>query len=170
MNNSIKNWKASTWRIRPALKMPDMDPEAVQIAILDSDLIENYRKTIVQNQDRLRKTIEDETDPNKRTLLKTAQMTSMWDQLFSATTGDKVYLFVPSRTKINQSLARTFVISSSEPAGRKWLSAKVAYCAGRPTCWCIEVDTVIGKEVQVVFCNENTVDLSQLYDQFLGTN
>lgn len=168
--NTIENWKASTWQICPAINMPDMDPEAVQFAILDSDPIENYRKALVENRDRFRKTIEDETDPNKLTLLKTTQMTTMWDQLFKATTGDKVYLLVPSRTKTNQSLARTFLISSNEPAGRKWLTTKVAYRDGRPTCWCIKVDTEIGKEVHVELRNENTVSLNQLYDQFMATN
>ncbi len=170
MNNTIENWRNLTWQIRPALKMPDLDPEAVQFAVFDSDPIQSYRKSLGQNHERFRKTLEAEPDPNRRNLLKTSEVTTTWDQMFKATTGDQIYLLTPSQSKKNESLARTVLISSNAPAGRKWLTTKVAYRGQTPICWCIEVDTAIGKEVQVELRRENTVDLQQIYDQFMTAN
>ncbi len=170
MNNSIENWRSLTWHIRPALNMPDLDPDAVQFAVLDSDPIQSFRKSLVQNRETFRKTLEAEPDPNRRNLLKTSQVTTTWDQLFKATTGDQIYLLTPSQSKRNQSLARTLLISSNAPAGRKWVTTKVAYRDQQPICWCIEVDTAIGREIQVELRSENSVHLKQLYDQFMTAN
>ncbi len=170
MNQDIQDWKNSTWQIRPILSMPDLDPEAAQLAVLDSDPIDSYRKALVQNRERFRQEIEAEDDPSKRSLLKTAQMTSAWDRLFKATTGDQVYLLVPSRSRTNESLTRTFLISSNNPAGRRWLATKVVYHGNSPACWCVQVETVIGKEVQVELRGDNAIDLQRLYDQFITGN
>ncbi len=165
MNRTIQDWKNRTWQIRPILSVSDLDPEAAQLALLDSDPIDGYRKALVQNRERFQREIETEDDPSKRSLLKRAQMTSAWDRLFQATAGDQIYLLVPSRTRIDESLTRTFLISSNDPAGRKWLATKVVFRGNRPTCWCVQVQTAIGKEVQVELRSDNALDLQQLYDQ-----
>lgn len=168
MNDKIQNWKDTTWQIRPALNMPELDPEAVQFAVLDSDPIEDYRKSLMRNGERFRKDVGDEKDSKRRELLKRAHMTATWDQLFKATTGDLVYLLVPSRSKRNESLARAFVISSNDHPGRKWLTTKVVYRDGLPICWSIAIDTTIGKSVDVEIKTDNLLDLQKLYDEVIG--
>lgn len=168
MNDRIKNWKDITWQIRPTINMPQLDPEAVQFAVLDSDPIEDYRKSLMRNGDGFRKEVGDEKDSKRREQLKRTQMTTTWDLLFKATTGDLVYLLVPSRSKRNDSLARAFLISSNDQPGRKWLTTKIAYRDGSPICWSIPVDTIIGKSVDVELKTDNLLDLQKLYDEVIG--
>ena len=169
MNDSIQNWKDSTWQIRPSLNVPELDPEVVQLAILDSDPVEDYRTSVMRNETRFHKEVMVEKDPRRQESQRRAHMTGMWDLLFRRTTGDQVYLLAPSQSKRNSSLARAFLISSNAAPGRKWLATKVAYRGDAPLCWSIPVDTVIGKSLEVELCNENALDLSKLYDDVVGT-
>ncbi len=169
MHDKIDAWKDTTWQIHPTLDASELDPEVVQFAILESNPIEEYRTTLARGRDKFRDAIENEKDPAQREQLKQAQMTSMWDLLFKATTGDHVYLLVPFRNERDESRGRAFVISSNEPAGRKWLTTKVAYRDGVPTCWCIPVETEIGKSVKVELRKENAIDITKLYDEIVGT-
>jgi len=170
MNDKIQNWKDTTWQIRPALHMPELDPEAVQFAVLESDPIEDYRKVLLQRRDRFRRELSEEKDSRQRELLKMAQMTGTWDRLFKSITGDQVYLLVPSRSERNQSLTRATLISSNGPEERRWLTTKIAYRNGTPTCWCIPLDTAIGKSVQVELRNENVLDPQKLYDELIESS
>lgn len=87
MNDRIQAWKDSTWQIHPTLRMPTLDPEAVQVAVLDSNPIEDYRKSLKQNRERFRREIGEEKDSTQRELLKRAQITGTWDRLFNGVTG-----------------------------------------------------------------------------------
>jgi len=168
MNEKISNWKDTTWQIRPILDMPELDPEAVQITVFDSDPCEDYRKIIIKNRDRFLKEIEYEMDSMQRELLKRAQMTNMWDSIFKATTGARVYLLGPPRSKKNESVSRSFILSSSDAAGQKWLTTKIVYHDDTPMCWCISVKTVIGASVEIQLRKENALDIKRLYDDTIG--
>lgn len=170
MNDKIQNWKNTTWQIRPELHMPELDPEVVQFAVLESDPIEHYRKVLVHSRDRFRTELSEEKDSGQRELLKRAQMTGTWDRLFKSITGDQVYLLGPPRTERNQSLARATLISSNGPEGRRWVTTKIAYRNGTPTCWCVPVNTEIGKSVQVELRNENVLDPQKLYDELIQSS
>ncbi len=168
MNNTVHAWKEITWQICPRLEMPELDPEAVQCAVFESNPVEAFREALLRNSERFRVETAAEKDPRHRQMTRKAQMTSAWDLLFRTITGDQVYLLVSSRTEKSPSIARMFIISSNAAAGRKWLATKIAYRDGMPTCWCVAVDTAIGKSVDIVLGNDNVLDLQKLYDEIVG--
>jgi len=168
MNDAMNTWRESTWRIITSLDVPDLDPETVQFAILDADPVERYRDSLTRNRETLRQSLADESDLDKRELMRQGQMTVTWDRLFSDVTGDRLYLLVPSRVKGSPLMMRGVFLSSNDTAGRKWLATKVAYRHQTPVCWCVPVETAIGREERVEVRSENTLDLKGLYDHFMA--
>lgn len=169
MKDRVRKWKDSTWQIHPSLNVPDLDPEAVQLAVLDSDPLETFRRNVMRNEARFRKEALDEDEPHRQESHRKAHMTTMWDLLFKETTGDKLCLLAPFRSKRNATLARAFVISSNSAPGRKWLATKVACCGEVLLCWSIPVDTAIGESREVELSSENALDLGKLYDEVIGS-
>jgi hypothetical protein len=170
MNTDIEQWKSTTWQIRPSLDVPDLDPEAVQIAVLDADPIERYRQAIAWDREKYRTALGAETDAAKRDMVKTVQMAGTWDLLFREVTGDQLHLLVPSHVRGNDGRVRMQIISSSGPGGRKWVATKVVYRGGKPVCWCVAVETVMGKESSVELKGGNTLDLQGMYERFMASN
>ena len=169
-DDRIQNWKETSWQIHPILNMPELDPEAVQFALLPSDPLEHYRKILTGNAARIRREVEDEKDSMQREVVKRVRMTDTWDRLFKVTTGDQVHLLVAARSGKNEIITRTVVLSSNDPAGRKWLTTKIAYRDNKPICWCIPVDTAIGTSVGVELRHENAIDITKLYDEIVGAH
>lgn len=167
MDDQIRRWKDSTWQISPALNARELDPAAVQFAVLESDPIEDYRKLLIKSGVQFRKEIEEERDVSKRELHKRVQMSVTWDGLFRAARGDQVYLLAPSKSKANESRVRKTIVSSSSPQGRRWLTTKVTNLGDRPVCWCIPVDATIGKSIEVELRKENLFDLQKEYHELV---
>jgi len=167
MDAKIQDWKESTWQIRPSLNMPDLDPEAVQFAVLDFDPIDAYRKALAQDIERIRREIGEGTNALQRGLRKRVQMTGAWDRLFNAVTGDQVHLLVPGTSKKYESIVRSFVVSSNSSPGRKWVATKVVYKEDEPLCWCILVEAVIGTSVDVELRVENILDMKTLFEEIV---
>ena len=168
MEDRIREWKASTWQILPALDMPHLDPEAVQFAVLEEDPLERYKEVLQRNREVFQEKIDEEEDPARREILRRGQMAAAWDKVFASTTGEQLYLLVPARSAKYGNLVRTVVISSSGPAGRKWLTTKIAYQAERPVCWCLPLETAIGSRVEARLGRENVLDLQSIYEQMIG--
>ncbi len=164
MDDRAREWNAKVWRINAALNMPDLDPEAVLVAIMDSDPLERYREALRKSLDILRQQVARETDPLQRELVRKAQMTSTWDRLFSAVPGDQVYLLTAPRRKDGEIQVRTLAFASNAPAGRKWFVSKIAYLKDHPVCWSIPLDTETGKAVDAHLKPDNTLDLQKQFD------
>lgn len=167
MNDRLQEWKESTWRVSPALNVPGLDPETVQIAVLESDPIQNFRKLLRDSRSRFLKEIAEERDPSQRELHKKIQIGVTWDRLFQTTPGDHVYLLTPARSKTNESRVKKTIISSNTPDGRRWLTTKVAELADRPVCWCIPFDATTGKSIEIDLRPENLLDLQKEYHQWV---
>lgn len=171
MIDKAQEWKNTTWQICPVLDVPGLEPEAVQFAVLGSDPIEDYRKSLMQVRDRFQKEVDEEKDSTLRERLKKVQMSSRWDFLFKVVTGDQVYLLGASRRPTKKSVTqRTCVISSNELGGRKWLTTKVVYHEDAPICWCIPVETAIGTSAEVHLRHENAFNMQKVYGEFIRNN
>lgn len=164
MDARIQHWKESTWQIRPSLNMPDLDPEAVQFAVLDFDPVDAYRNALTEDVEKIRKEIEEEKNASQRDLQQRIHMTGAWDRLFNAVTGDQVHLLVPKTSKKYESIVRSFVVSSNSSPGRKWVATKVVYKEDEPLCWCVPVEAVIGASVDVELQVENLLDIKSLFE------
>ncbi len=167
MNDRTQEWKESTWQISPTLNVPELEPAAVQFAVLESDPLEDYRKLLIKSRVQFRKEIEEERDASKREIHKRVQMSVTWDGLFRDTHGDQVYLLTPSRSKANESRVRKTIVSSNSPQKRRWLTTKVADLGDRPVCWSIPLDTAIGKSIEVELQEENLFDLRKEYQELI---
>jgi hypothetical protein len=167
MDENIKKWKETTWQIHPSLHMTELDPPAVQFAVLDSDAIEAFKIFLKENRNQFRSECEAENNPTQRQFVKRAHITITWDRLFRTTPGDRVYLLTLSRDTSNESLTRMIVLSSSAPAGRKWLVTKVTYLDDTPIGWCIPLDLAIGRSIQVELKKENVFDLQKHYHELV---
>jgi len=170
MDTQPSTWKESTWQIRPVLNMPELDPEAVQFALLESDPIKEYKTSLQQNRERFRREIEEEMDPSKKGMIRRIHMTVTWDRVFRTAHGDEVYLLVPSRSRKNQSLFRATVLSSSDSNGQRWLTTKITTIGDTPVCWCIPVQAAVGGSMLVELRKENVFDLQSLYREFVEQN
>lgn len=166
MQDRPQRWKDSTWQIHPRLNMPELKPEAVLCAVLDSDPVEQFKKQLHQNRERFRKEIEAEMEPLRRELLKKAQITATWDGLFRAVHGDQVFLLTPESTP-KESLTKATLVSSNSPAGRKWFTTKISYQDNAPTCWCIPNEVSVGKVTEVELQNQNRFNIQHLYHQLI---
>ena len=88
------------------------------------------------------------------------QMKVDWDNCFKNVTGENVALL----TNRPGASSSGIVISSNEPAGKKWVVTKCVDIDQRPYCWCIPVDVKIGKQADVKLDKSNTFDLQTPYD------
>ena len=167
MDARIQEWKETTWQIRPSLNAPDLDPEAVQFAVLEFDPVDAFRKSLAEDVDKFRNELEEEPDATRRALQRKSHMTLTWDRLFNAVTGDQVHLLVPGTSKRYESIVRSFVVSSNSSPGRKWVVTKVVYREDEPLCWCIPVETAIGKSVDVELRRDNAFDFKKLFDEVI---
>jgi hypothetical protein len=156
MNNDIQNWKETTWQISPVLVSEDRDFIVTQFAVLERDPIEEYRKMLMQSR------VKFPDGPSD----KKSHMIALWDRLFRMVTGDQMGLLASSQTNGDKVKAIATIISSNSPAGRKWLTTRIAYRDDVPLCWCIPVDTAIGTSVKVELHKENALDIQKLYDEF----
>jgi hypothetical protein len=58
-------------------------------------------------------------------------------------------------------------LSSTSPAGKKWVATKTVRIKGRPICWSIPIEVKTGKQVTVTFNEGNTFDLQTSYDDVM---
>lgn len=167
MQERMQEWKEGTWRIHPQLNMRELNSRAVQFAVLDSDPVEQFKKSLLQNRERFRKELEAERDTSRRELTKRAHMTATWDGLFRAITGDHVYLLAPDNSASKELMATVTLISSNTPAGRKWFTTKVGHIKNSPVCWCIPQDVSVGKSTQVTLEKNNMLNLQAIYRELI---
>lgn len=147
--------------------MTELNPKAVQFAVLDSDPVEQFKKKLMLNREKFRKEIEAEKEPSHRELLKKAQMTATWDGLFRAIYGDQVFLLTPDNSKSKEQMASATMVSSNSPAGRKWLTTKVEYRENTPTCWCIPTEVSVGKSAEVELGKNNMISIERIYHEMM---
>ena len=166
MEDRRQAWKDSTWQIHPRLNVPELNPKAVQFAVLDSDPVGQFKKKLLQNRERFRKEIEAEKEPLPRELLKKAQMTATWNSLFRAVHGDQVYLLAPESNP-KESLTRGTLVSSNSPPGRKWFTTKVEYLENALTCWCVPTDVSVGKSAEIELAKNNRFNIQRTYHELI---
>jgi hypothetical protein len=156
----IVKTQAETWQLHLRLDMPAMDPQAVQFAILDHDPAPAYKTHIKQmRKSHLQQLDSADTKPWKDQI-RFILMKIDWDSGFASVTGVDLFLLTNSpRAKSSGT-----VLSSTEPAGKKWIVTKCVDIDGRPYCWSIPVELKIGKPVFVTLDKSNTFDLQRPYD------
>jgi hypothetical protein len=157
-DEEIEEYEKATWQMRLQLNMPNLEPAAIQWAVLEENPIPGYRQRLEVVKDAYKKSLVEATEQDKQTV-KRSQMLAAWDKGFYQVTGDRVYLLTE---KPGHSFA------SNEEAGMKWIVTKVIYVDEVPVCWVIPVKVEIGKSIDVEFSNDNVFDLTEIYNSVIS--
>lgn len=159
-DKQLEEWKKSTWRIAIDLDMPDLIPPAVQWSVLDEDPVPGFKERVEKMATFNRKRLQDATDPERAKMIRQSQMEVAWDLGFKSVTGDNIYLLT-SAAGVSHSF------SSNAPAGKKWIVTKTVNVKGESVCWCLPVETEIGKGIEVTLAGDNAFDLAATFDEVM---
>jgi len=148
---------ASTWRMTLELDAPNLEPPAVQYAILDKNPVPGFKARVARQRSFQQRQLELHAgDLHRMQAIRTAGRTVNWDVGFRDVTGADLHLLVSSPF-------RTTSMMSNAPGGKKWVVTKTVQIGGKPTCWCIPVEVKKGKKVAVTLSESNTFDLERAF-------
>jgi hypothetical protein len=153
----IKRMQTETWGINVVLDMPDLEPQAVQYTFVDKDPAPGYTAQIKNVEKFNRQQLENADTKQWEDIVRSAQMEAAWNAGFRNVTGDNLWLLTQPGNNL----------SSTSPAGKKWVVTKTVRIKGRPVCWTIPVDVKTGQQVTVTFNKGNTFDLQTPYDEMM---
>jgi hypothetical protein len=164
-----QEWMQESWRIIISLDMPDLIPPVVQYAVFDEDPTPEFEKTLRINRKLQSKFLDAAKSPAEKTMIQNAFFESNWNFVFKKVTGDQVSLLVSAAyIKEATGLYRMSSVGSNGPAGKKWIVTKIVQIKDKPICWCLPLDTEIGKDVTVVLNKQNVFDLAGVYNKAMG--
>lgn len=123
------------------LKAPDLNPQAVQLAIFYTDPASMF-KYYMSNQS---------SSSDRRIALEVS-----WNLCFKGITGDNLYL-----------ITREPKIYSHDQEGKIWVVTKSVIIAKRPVCWYIPLTVKRGEQYQVLLTPKNRIDLEELYNKLI---
>ena len=158
-DEKLAEYEKTSWQVKLDLDMPELIPAAVMWAVFDEDPISDYKHRVEELKDVYSQVLEGEEDKEQLDFLRDIQMRAIWTMLFEKITGDGIYLLTKVR---NHSLA------STRDGGKKWIVSKLVYIDRKPICWVIPIEVEKGKTVEVVFSNDNTYDITEIYNEVMG--
>ena len=159
-SEDIEHWKRSTWRMAVKLDTSNLEPPAVQWAVLEEDPISGTKARVKRMRDFYRDQLERAEDETKKAITRSSQMTVSWDLGFKEITGDRLYLLT-SGPYVSHGF------SSNGPDGKKWIATKIVRIKGKPVCWCIPVKVKKGRRIQVTLTEDNMFDLESVFDDVM---
>lgn len=119
------------------LKVPELVPQAVQLAIFYTDPVsafKNYMSVQSPSIDRQ------------------AALEVSWDLCFRDITGNNLYLITMEPK-----------IYSQDKEGKIWVATKSVTIAKRSVCWCMPLTVKRGERYQVLLSPKNQIDLEEYY-------
>jgi hypothetical protein len=145
---------ASQWQVKINFSLPELDPEAIQIAWLNFDPSVNFNlkfdTAYLGKQLRLAK---DEKEIRMRI---NSYCEVMWNLLFKEVKGSEVYLLSKQGSMISM------VSDNIEPKTKKWLVSKVFYLENKPYAYAIPLELENGSKLVVSLNKSNLVSLDDL--------
>jgi beta-lactamase regulating signal transducer with metallopeptidase domain/protocatechuate 3,4-dioxygenase beta subunit len=153
--STMRTFLKSTWRVSMNLDLPELDPPAVQYAILDKDPVPGFRAGVQRMRANYQERLDRAEGKAAKDMERSSQMAVLWDLGFKDVTADGLYLLTSGSS----------MISSNGSDGWKWIVSKTVRVDGKPICWCIPVEVKKGKEVKVTLTEGNAFDLSSTFDK-----
>ncbi|MBP7053790.1 MAG: hypothetical protein KBE65_22490 [Phycisphaerae bacterium] len=158
---SVLHGEEATWTLEQSLDMPELDPPAVQWAIVDENPLSDFIQRLEKNRRGLATRVNVATD-RQRDAVRYAQISVNWDIGFRKITADNLYLLTPAPRG-------TFSLRANTPAGTKWVVTKVVTIDKKPFCWCVPIEAKGGRSIPVVLNKESILDLTQVYDKVMNS-
>ncbi len=150
-----------TWILEQSLDMPELNPPAVQWAIVDENPLPDFIQRLEKNRRGLA-TRANAASARQRDTVRCAQISANWDIGFRKITADNLYLLTPAPRG-------TFSFMANTPPGEKWFVTKVVTIDKKAFCWCVPVEAKDDRSIPLVLNKENILDLTQVYDKVVNS-
>ncbi|MEN6406700.1 MAG: M56 family metallopeptidase [Thermoguttaceae bacterium] len=147
----------NTWQLAITLDAPNLDPPVAQYALFDKDPLVGYYADVQRNQASYKKRLEQAGTPDKD-IVRTSQMTVLWDLGFKAVNGADLHLL--QGTSENGKM-----VTSNGSDGKKWVVTKTVRIDGKPVCWCVPVHVKKGRTTEVRLTEDNLLHLEATFDK-----
>ena len=145
------------WEIQIKLDMPELKPEAIQIAWLEFDPSEKFIKNF--NFEILAENLKNAKDENEKTSYINSRQKSTWDKMFNVVKGDEIYLLT------NNDLFLSSVSNCAQPKIKRWMVSKTFTIDDKYYCFAIPIDLENGTKLVVTMNKTNLISLTDLYNK-----
>jgi hypothetical protein len=166
----IKEFRNTTWRLRPVLDVPDLQPPVVLFSVFDADPRPKFKEILRSTSGRAGAALPEATAGIDPKMFRHGQLTAMWDSLFREIPGNRIsflYQSTPPKggVRSKRGIARRVtvhatVLASNEPPGTKWVVTRAILHLGRSVCWCVPVTVTTGKTSKVRLTPKNLMEIT----------
>lgn len=145
------------WQVKIHFDLPDLNPEAIQIGLLDFEPTEKFMQKVHSTY--LINQLKKAKDEKEKTFQINAGIEVTWNQLFSAVKGSELYLL----TK------KVFTLSTmadyANPKTNMWLASKMFYLDGKPYCYTIPLELENGANLEFTLNSTNLISLTDIFNK-----
>lgn len=162
------------WGVNPRLDMPDLFPPAVMFSIHDRDPHVKYKTALQKLSEAKEHGRLEPLPPVTSSMMHQLMLRSAWDSVFHDVPGDRMGLLYqntdqPARANAEGSMVHAVIITSTEPAGKRWVVTRATEFRGKSVCWCVPVEVEPGQRSEVVLTSENMIILESAERRLVGS-
>jgi len=146
------------WQIKVNFNLPALEPEAIQVALVDFDPIAKFIKDfdITYLSEKLNKA----KDEKEKASQINSSITVTWDlHIFDDVKGSDLYLLTKKEFFL------TNVSNSAQQKKTKWLVSKYFNLDDKPYCYAIPLELENGSKLEVTVDSTNLISLKDLYSK-----
>jgi hypothetical protein len=143
------------WSVNLTFSLPDLNPEAIQWAVVDFDPIEKFIKDF--NHGYLEKVLQNAKSENERNQQILVSIEVGWNFLFRGVEGNNVFLLTNKGSGFSQ-------VSDTKLAAKKWLVAKTFLIDGKPYCYAVPLNSENGANLQCRLDKTNMISLLDIFN------
>ena len=145
------------WELNIKLDLPALDPEAIQIALLDFEPTEKFNLKF--NMTYLEKQLKIAKDEKEKEMIINVECMVIWDLLFEKVKGSEMYLLTGQGTVLSRSA------NYSQPKMKIWLVSKEFMYNNKPYAYAIPLELENGSKLEITLNQSNLISLTDLYDK-----
>lgn len=145
-----------SWELNITIELPELNPEAIQIAILDFNPLAHFEKNFDLQQ--FNKRVDAIADKKEKEITMKSIISWNWDNLFRAITGNDMALL----TKQGIVLSRVVTGDCAPNKMSVWLASKVFMIDGMPYCYALSYNLENGAALTVTLNKSNLISLTDL--------
>ena len=143
------------WSVNLTFSLPELNPEAIQWAVVDFDPTEKFIKDF--NHDYLEKVLKNAKSENERNQQIKVSIEVGWNFLFRGVEGNNVFLLTNKGTQFSQ-------VSDINQATKKWLITKPFNIEGKSYCFAVPLNAENGAKLQCKLDKNNKISLLDIYN------
>ena len=143
------------WNVKIHFNLPELNPEAIQIGLLDFDPAETFMQKF--NMNYLTEQLKKANDEKEKTLKTNVAIKVSWDRLFAGVKGSELYLLTKDVFVLST------VADNTKPKAKKWLVSKMFYLDNKPYCYIIPLELENGTKLEYTLNSTNLTSLTDMY-------